>query len=184
MAKKNNTTSLDAPLVESLDEQLTISGKVQEELPEEYTTEGILIIPDEARNYYASQGYALHWIRIYSDANGTLDLQNIQKKEASKYSFVMRDEVPGLSETMSSFFKDKIKDNTYGLYVVGMVALAKVPVSRMKAKRQALDEMTRARSRAIIDDLRRNALLPNQMAGEKFETVRQQPRPRNVEFGK
>lgn len=155
-----------------------------EVLDEEYKAVNQLYVPEEARAKYAELGYDLHWIRIYvPNSQGQLDLKNIQKKESDLYDFVPRSEIPGLKKTMSSYFGDKITEGDHGLYIVGDLALAKFPFARRAAKRRFLDERIKSRSKALISDLRKNSLMPDSKSGEKFETIREQPKSREVEFG-
>ena len=157
-----------------------------ESLEEPYKPVNQLFIPDEARSLYESKGYDLQWVRVYvPDTQGQLDLKNIQKKEGDHYSFVPRSEVPGLQKAMIGYFGEQVSEGSHGLYIVGDLALAKFPLVRKEAKKRYNEQRTHSRSRAIVDDLRKNDLMPNKQAGEKFETVRQQPKgPRdNVDFG-
>jgi hypothetical protein len=84
---------------------------------------------------------------------------------------------------MSSYFGEGVAEGQHGLYIVGDLALAKFPLVRKAAKRRHLQERTRLRSKALISDLRKNDLMPDRNSGEKFETIRDQPKSREVEFG-
>lgn len=189
MAKKDTDKTPTVDIMDTdLDSQVINSMEKQSRLPEmveDYTPVNQLSIPDEARAAYSAKGYELHWVRVFSDTSGTLDMRNIQKKEAAGYTFVKRSEIPGIQENMSSMFSSQMKDSTTELYIVGDLALAKISKERVRAKRKYIEEQTRARNRAIIDDLRKNRVMPDESRGEEFRISRSQPNEasRNVDFG-
>ena len=85
---------------------------------------------------------------------------------------------------MSGLFKKEAKDPTSELYIIGDLALAKIPTERVIAKRKYIEQQTRARNRAIIDDLRKNSVMPDASRGEEFKTTRSRgPNSRDVGFG-
>lgn len=157
------------------------------DLEESYKPVSQLFIPEEAKQFYKERGFDLQWVRInVPNSQGQMDLKNIQKKEADRYEFVLRKDVPGLSQSMTGFFGDKISNGDHGLYIVGDVALAKFPLARKEAKRAFLRRRTEARSQAIIKDLKKNNLLPNKDADEKIEIFRDSPKSNNskkIDFG-
>jgi len=157
-----------------------------EALDEPYKPVHQLYIPDEARELYESKGFDLQWVRIYvPNTQGQIDKKNVQQKEGDQYTFVLRSEVPGLTKAMVGFFGQELADESSELYIVGDLALAKFPLARKASKKRYNEQRMQSRSKAIVHDLRKNDLSPDKSAGEKFETVRQQPQgPRgNVEFG-
>jgi hypothetical protein len=174
---------------EELETNLDQTETIQEEYAPEYEDEDYkqvnqLNVPEEARDHFDGLGFDLQWVRIYDpDTQGKLDLKNIQVKENDQYTFVPRAEVPGLKKAMSSYFGEELDDGSHGLYVIGDLALAKFPKSRQLAKRKFLAQRTNSRSRAIVDDLRKNSLMPSSDRGEKIEIVQERPKARNVEFG-
>lgn len=180
--KKTKTDELSDTVdeIEKLDESFNI-----EELPEEYKQVDLLYVPQEAKDYYAGLGFDLQWIRVYETANGGYDLKNINRKEGDMYQFVPREEIPGLKKTMSSYFGEEVTRGQHGLYIVGDCALAKFPMARKAQKRRWIDEKTRSRSRAVIDDLKKNRLSPDAAHGEKFIIERDNPKTKgyDVEFG-
>lgn len=156
----------------------------QDYLEESYEQVNLLYIPEEAKRHYASKGFDLQWVRIYEPgSHGNLDGGHIQRRENDRYTFVPRNEIPGLGKAMSSYFGEQLETNSQGLYIIGDLALAKFPIARKKAKREWLDNRVQARSKAILGDLARNKVSPNAAHGEKFETVRQQPKGNTVDFG-
>jgi len=154
------------------------------DLPEEYTPVNQLNVPEEAKHHFKAKGYDLHWVRIYAGVSGELDMANIQRKQAAGYSFVERREVPGLTQEMSGLFLKTLEDSPVAnLYIVGDLALAKIPSEKVKAKRRFIEEQTRSKNRAIIDDLRRNSVMPDATRGETIKIERHQPKARDVGFG-
>lgn len=169
---------------ETIEETLETSETPRVELLDEnYKPPNQLFVPERAKEKFLAEGYDLQWVRIIEPGTqGSLDIKNIQKKEADGYSFVLREDITDLDDQMSSFFKDKV-DTHNGLYIVGDLALTKFPLVRKEQKRRYLDQRTKKRSEAIVNDLRKNAVMPNPVAGEVFETRRQQPKTKDVGFG-
>jgi len=140
------------------------------DLDEPYKPVSQLHIPQEAVDHYARQGFDLHWVRIYQpNSHGTLDGKNIQQKENDRYQFIPRSEIPGLGKAMTSYFGNKLDTSSHGLYVVGDLALAKIPTVFKEKKKDFLAQRTRDRSEAVIHDLRKNNLLPNKERGEGWK---------------
>ena len=185
---KDNDKELSVEESEVINETLDASEGVDietapEELPENYRNVKQLHLPQEAIDAYAEKGWELLWVRIY-DKNMQLDLKNIQMYENDMVTFVPRSEVPGLSKAMSSYFGNEVAEGSHGLYVVGDLALAKWPKTRKKQREEYVNNRTLSRSRAVINDLRKNNVLPNAERGEGWDTVREQPKPReDVNFG-
>ena len=174
--------SLDAQITEKSDKSLNVG--MPKELPEQYKPVSQLTVPQKAVDHFKAQGYSLQWVRIKEPgAHGALDLKNIQKKEMEGYTFVPRSEIPGIRESMTSFFQDQMADSSHGLYVIGDLALAKFPLDKAKAKRKYNEARVRERSKAIIDDLRKNSVMPSREHGEGISTVRDAPRARSTNFG-
>lgn len=145
-------------------------------LDETYKPPSQLEIPQKAVRRFSREGYDLQWVRIYID-NGSLDINNIRKKEADKYVFLTKEEVPEMTgSVLGNHFKEEVEKHK-DLIVVGDLALAKVPLAHIDAKRRHYESLTKDRNRAIISDLRNNDL-----RGE-FRTTRDLPRSREVDFG-
>ena len=180
MFKKSNN-ELDS----TVDEMEFIEDSyAPDELLETYKPVNQLFVPEAAKEKFRAQGFDLQWVRIYQpNSNGQMDFKNIQKKENDMYQFVLKSEIPGIKKAMTGFFTDQLTDNINGLYIVGDLALAKFPLARKEAKKQYNENKTKARSKALIDDLKKNRLMPDVNAGEKFETTREQPKGREVSFG-
>jgi hypothetical protein len=167
----------------NLDDLETLEDATYEALPEEYKPVNQLNVPEEAKLKFAQLGFDLQWVRIYVPAsNGQIDLRNVQVKEGDFYEFVRRDEIPGLKKAMTGYFGDQVTQNVNDLYVVGELALAKFPKQRQKQKRQYFDQITKARSQALISDLKRNSLMPS-VQGDVYKTERAQPKAKMVDFG-
>lgn len=157
-----------------------------ETLDEPYRPVSQLHVPEEAKRRFAAEGYDVQWIRvIVPNSNGSLDSQNIIKKESDQYEFIPRSEIEGLGKAMTSYFGEEIDKGNHGLYIVGDLALAKVRFSRLKKKREYIDRRTQDKSRSIVDDLRRNKVLPSadREEGWSVETTRQPVEGRDTEFG-
>lgn len=170
----------------TLDEQEAIVEEVNEidPLDEPYRPVGQLHIPEEAVNLYKEKGFDLHWVRIHvPSSNGELDFKNIQKKEADLYEFVPRQEIPGLKRTMTSYFGDDVLKGEHGLYVVGELALAKIPHRRIQSKRRYIDQRTQSRSTAIVNDLRKNNLMPDANRGEGWKVEHGNSKGNDTSFG-
>ncbi len=165
-----------------------LHGLEMGDLDESYRPASHLHVPKEAVEHYNEQGFDLRWVAIYSSPDrGSYNVKNITKKENEGYTFVKRDEIPGLSNALSSFFGEQLAAGDHGLYVIGEMALAKIPHSKIEARTRFLEDMTRAKSRAIIEDLRKNDVLPNKNRGEEFKTERSKvtlPSSRKVSLGK
>lgn len=165
---------LDSELEDSLVEEDAI-----EVLPENYLEDDILYIPDSAIEYFKNKGYNLHWVRIFDPETREYDKGQIQKREQQGYVFLKRDEIPGLKDQMSSILSDAIKDD-FGLYVVGHNALCKIPTSFVKARAAKKYQKIRERQQSVVDDLRRNNVMPNSAHGEAYKTTRTQPNKERV----
>ena len=159
-------------------EGLEFEAEFDEDLDEPYKEATHLYIPPKAAEHFAEQGYELRWVTIYSSPDrGALDVKNINKKEQSGYQFVKREEIPGLSGALTSFFGEKLTAGDHGLYVIGEMALAKISFARVDARRRHLEDKTKARNKAIIEDLRKNNVLPNAVQGGEFKTTRTHMNP-------
>lgn len=175
---------------DELDTDIEQEESLQEEyvepnFEEPYKPVNQLYVPEEAKEKFKELGFDLQWVRIYApNSNGALDSKHIQRKEADFYEFVKRKEIPGLKDAMTSFFGEELNQNSHGLYIVGDLALAKFPLKRKEQKKRYNQAKVRSRTKAVIHDLRKNAVMPDKTAGEKIETVREQPGQRDVEFGK
>lgn len=165
------STDLDTALEDALSEEIEVP-----ELYESYLKDDILYVPQEAKDKYASMGFDLQWIRIFAaGTTDVLDKANIHKKEQQGYVPLKKNEVPGLSKQMTSFFGDALNDD-FGMYVIGDSALCKIDKKLVEARRIKNQEKTRARSRGVIEDIRRNQVAPNRAAGEEYTTTRDVPR--------
>lgn len=160
---KNKENMIDLDLSAGLNEEV-LSTEIAEDLDESYRPVGTLYVPLEALNKFEMEGFELRWVRIHAagTVSGELDTQNIQRKEAEGYEFVLRSEIPGLKKGMLGFFDDALNNKDHGLYVVGGMALAKISKGRVAKKRQYIAEITRERSRSIIRDLNKDSINPNQ----------------------
>lgn len=177
--KDTLNTDLDVDMIDMMETDTRLP-----EIEEVYAPVNQLHVPDEAKRKFQAEGFSLQWIRIYSGISGEFDVSNIQKKEAAGFTFVKRSEIPGLTSGMSGLFKKEAKDPTSELYIIGDLALAKIPTEKVIAKRKYIEQQTRARNRAIIDDLRKNSVMPDASRGEEFKTTRSRgPNSRDVGFG-
>lgn len=166
-------TSLDAQSLE-----LTKDTPL-DDLSENYRPSGLLDIDERIIKHFKSQGYDLQWVRIYNP-DGSLDGKHIRAKEADGYVFIEEKDLPkGVLQTqLSGYFGEELNKHE-GLTVIGDLALAKIPTSRVKAKRQYHEQRTRERSRGIVNDIK-NASLQG-----TYSTTRDNPGgKRNVSFGK
>lgn len=183
MSDKNDELNINLDETESLD-----MGYVDEELEETYKPSSHLHVPQKAVDFYAEQGFELRWIRFFSSPDrGAYDVKNVSRKEAEGYTFVKRTDVPGLTDALTSFFGEKLAIADHGLYMIGEMALAKIPVAKVEAKQKYLENQTRSRNRAIIEDLRKNDVLPNKSRGEEFKTERSRialPSSRKASLGR
>jgi hypothetical protein len=155
-------------------------------LDENYRSVAQTYIPEEAKKLYKEKGWELLWVRVYKPHSDELDSKHIQKNENDMITFVPRGEVPGLSDAMSKHFGEQLSDSSHGLYIVGDVALAKWPIARKKQREEFVNNRTRSRSQAVINDLRKNSVMPDSSREEGWSTVREQPKARtdvDVEFG-
>jgi hypothetical protein len=153
----------------------TLPEPLPDLLDETYNPAGQLNVPEKTLKRFKREGYSLVWVRVYIN-NGDLDVNNIRKKENDRHTFVTKEEAPEFSSGMNSYFTSEI-DKHKDLIIVGDLALAKVPTAWLQKKRAFYEEQTRNRSRAIIEDLRKNSL-----KGE-YRTTRDEPRTRDVDFG-
>lgn len=179
MARYKKTDELNS----SVEIQEGLEKETIESLDEPYKPKSQLYIPEEARELYRSKGYELQWVRIFTPRTTELDSTNIIAKEADLYSFVPREEIPGINVAMSSYFKDRLDQSHNGLYVVGELALAKVPIKRLKEKRKYLDNLVKSRHQAIIGDLRKANALPSTDRGEGWKIEVPASRSRDADFG-
>lgn len=172
------TTNLDE--LEALEEEQAVAG-----LDEPYTPPNQLHIPQEAKDHFEQQGYNVHWVRIYvPNTQGELDKTNIQTKENDQYTFIPRDEIKGLKKSMTSYFGEEIDKGSHGLYIVGDLALAKIHKKRVEAKTAYNRNRTESRSRAVIEDLRRNSALPSSDRNEGWKIEQVSPKNgRDTRFG-
>jgi len=139
------------------------------ELPENYLRSELMFVPDVARQLYKEKGYDLQWVRIKEPGStDALDSVNIQKKSTQGYSFVKREEVPGLDEEIISVFGDAVTDSR-GLYIIGDSALAKIPLSFIEASKKKKAEVIRQRTESVKSDLRKNQVAPSAAHGEEFD---------------
>lgn len=166
-------------------DELTTTVAELETLDEPYRPVSQLHVPEVARKRLNAEGYDVQWIRvIVPNSNGALDSQNIIKKESDQYEFIPRSEIDGLSKAMTSYFGDEIDKSSHGLYIVGDLALAKVKFSHLERKRKYVDQRTQDKSKSIVDDLRRNKVLPASEREEGWKIETTQPNGgRNTEFG-
>ena len=89
-----------------------------------------LTIPDSVQARFDNEGMALRWIRI--SLKGQDDITNVGKKQQAGWVFVTSDEVPELAVT--SFVRE---DGRYtGTVCRGDLALAKMPIGKVKARRK------------------------------------------------
>ncbi len=144
-------------------------------LDETYKPPGLLDIPEAVVRRFKRKGFNLQWIRIYID-NGELDVKNIRVKEADRFSFVTKEEVPEMVLEQTSFFGAEVQKHK-DLITVGDLALAKVPIQHVMMKRKRLEEMNKEKTRAVINDLKQNDL-----RGE-YKFTRDVPKTREVDFG-
>jgi len=181
---KNNDTEIlevDLDTAETLEAQDVYED---EELEEVYKPISQLHVPQEAKDAFRQKGYELHWIRINVPGSGELDSKNIIMKEHDGYEPVRREEIPGLKKTMKSFFGEKLSDGAHGLYVIKDVALFKISHKRLEAKRRYVSDRTASRSKAIINDLRKNKVLPSTERGEGWKIETNRPKSsRDTQFG-
>ena len=148
---------------------------------EAYKRPNQLEVPEETIQDYLEKGYALGWVRIYID-NGQLDVKNIRLKEADGYQFITKDELPNFSMSMTSFFSTQI-DKHDGLIMAGDLALAKIPLSRVVAKRRFYADLTNKRSESIIGDIKKHKI-GDAKRGDVYKTEhRIDEDSRNVQFG-
>ena len=185
-SNKAKETLLDSSL-DTLEALSEVEDEI-EELDEPYRPAGIMYVPEETREYFDERGYDVQWVRIHAaGSNGQIDRKNIQMKEAEGFEFILREEVRGLGKKMSGYFDtlEDHRDPTNGLYVVGDVALAKIKKTKLVAKRRYIDNLTTARKRAIISDLRKNSVSPDAKSQEEinFGTTKQKELPRQTKFG-
>ena len=181
MARYKNTTTDE--LNSTVEAQETLKENKIDSLDEPYKPKNQLYIPEEAKKAYKKKGFELQWIRIFAPRTTELDSTNIISKEADEYSFVPRSEIPGINTAMSSYFKDRLDQSHNGLYVVGELALAKVPIKRLKEKRKYLDNLVKARHQAIIGDLRKANAMPSSDRGEGWKIESPSGRSRDADFG-
>ena len=89
-----------------------------------------LAIPDNVLERFDNEGMALRWIRI--SLKGQDDITNVGKKQQAGWVFVTPDEVPEMAVT--SFVRDE--GRYLGTVCRGDLALAKMPIGKVKARRK------------------------------------------------
>jgi len=160
----------------AIEAELALESPVPEDLDETYKPPGSLDIPQTAIDRFKRQGYDLQWVRVYVN-NGELDVNNIKRKEADKYTFLVKEDVPEMNTSLAGFFASEV-DKHKDLISVGDLVLAKVSLSHKAKKRAYLENETRNRSRALVDDLRKH-----NFKGD-YKTTRDQPtKTREIDFG-
>ena len=99
---------------------------------EEWTYEepDALTIPNIVKERFDTEGMSLRWIRI--SLKGTDDITNVGKKQQQGWVFVTPDEVPEMAVT--SFVRDE--GRYLGTVCRGDLALAKMPIGKVKARRK------------------------------------------------
>lgn len=177
--KTKQTDELDG----NVETQEVLDSMELETLDEPYKPRNQLYIPEAAREKYKKLGYELRWVRLFHPRTTELDTTNIIGKEADQYTFVPRKDLPGLENSMTSYFKDKLDSSHNGLYVVGELALAKVSIKRLQQKREYLERLVTSRHQAIIGDLRKANAMPSSDRGEGWKIEVPTSRSRDTEFG-
>jgi hypothetical protein len=180
--------SLDNEL--ELDTDLDVMGETTiqleeapREIPEQFAPNRLLHVPEEARQLYKEKGWDLYWVRFKDPTDPTrLDEQNLIDMENLGYQFVKRSEIPGLKTTFTGIYGQQQQD-AHDFYIVGQNVLAKIPHAIMEAGKEYKRKKTEARSKAVINDLRKNAAMPDASRNEGWNITREQPKGREVELG-
>ena len=89
-----------------------------------------LTIPDSVQARFDNEGLSLRWIRI--SVKGQDDVSNVGKKQQEGWTFVTPDEVPEMAVT--SFVREE--GRYIGTVCRGDLALAKMPMGKVKARRK------------------------------------------------
>ena len=171
--KENKTEETLEDLEKEFSEETSLDTQAEDVLEETYIAKGPLHVPEKLVERITSEGYKLHWVKIY-DSNGQLDGKHIRQREMEGYTFLTKEDVPEMTSQSSNFFGEKI-DSHGGAIVMGDVALAKIPLKTIDARRTHLEKQTLERSKGIIRDMREK-----QIKGE-YKTSRNNS-PRDVNF--
>lgn len=122
-----------------------------------FTQKDWLEVPPSVKNRFLGEGYVLKWVRI--SIRGEHDYKNLGMKQAEGWEFVRPSEVPELVQGFQIQ-----EDERFGgsVLIRGDVALAKLPVEWMEAKKEAVRERTEALTQALEEQLARhsNAKMP------------------------
>lgn len=103
-------------------------------------------IPEEFRDEMKAKGFHLRWIRF--KLNGEADIKNIQKRVREGFMLVKADEVASYMPHIEILPKFGRLDET-DLVVDGDLALAKIPLFKLRARQQYFGQVTKAKSDAI-----------------------------------
>lgn len=105
-----------------------------------------LEIPNDIRERFLAEEYALRWIRV--KVKNEDDAKQISKRQREGYSFVKAEEV----EDLISFLGLTINP-TNGMVINGDLALAKVHVADQQARQEYYEDMARKQEQAFMNDL-------------------------------
>lgn len=110
-----------------------------------YTPPSLLDIPEDVRERFLNESYALRWIRVQIKHNA--DYKQISKRKREGYTFVKAEEVEDLMGHLGL-----ISDAT-GMVRSGDLALAKVHLEDQKARQDYYEDMARRQEQAFMKDL-------------------------------
>ena len=121
----------------------TRETQVREEEEWTYEEPNALEIPKPVQNRFESEGMSLRWIRInLKDAD---DYQNVCKKMAEGWTFVLPEEVPEMAT--SSIVQENGRYT--GTVCRGDLALAKMPTGKYKARSRHFQKKSQQLMQAV-----------------------------------
>ena len=125
----------------------TRETQVREEEEWTYEEPNALEIPKPVQNRFESEGMSLRWIRInLKDAD---DYQNVGKKMAEGWTFVLPEEVPEMAT--SSIVQENGRYT--GTVCRGDLALAKMPTGKYQARSRHFQQKSQQLMQAVNSQL-------------------------------